>query len=98
MHKIFGEKENVKYIDREGAYLNLIKNDSISVIQTSKGYFLLGGGLENGESHIGCIKRECIEESRYDVCIKEKYVLKKHIASMIISDTFIQFKRIILEK
>lgn len=72
MHKVFGIKENVEYIDRKGAYLILIKNNSVGVIQTPKGYFLLGGGLENDESHIECIKRECIEESGYDVCVKEK--------------------------
>ncbi len=39
MHKIFGIKNNVDYIDREGAYLIPIQNDQVGVIQTSKGYF-----------------------------------------------------------
>lgn len=72
MHKIFGNKENVNYIDREGAYLIPVHDNQIGVIQTSKGYFLLGGGLENGESHNACIERECFEEAGYVVCIKEK--------------------------
>lgn len=72
MHKVFGIKENVDYMDREGAYLILIEDNCIGVIQTPKGYFLLGGGLKDGESHIECIKRECIEESGYDVYVKDK--------------------------
>ena len=72
MHKIFGIKENVEYTDRKGAYLILVKDNSIGVIQTPKGYFLISGGLEDGENHIECIKRECIEEAGYDVSIKEK--------------------------
>ncbi len=51
MHKIFGVKEKVEYTDREGAYLIPFRDNMVGVIQTSKGYFLLGGGLEAGESH-----------------------------------------------
>lgn len=71
MHKIFGIKENAEYIDREGAYLIPIRNNKIGVVKTPKGYFLLGGGLENGENYIDCIKRECIEEAGYIVSVKE---------------------------
>ena len=62
-HKIFGTKENVKYLDREGAYLIPIQDNKVGVIQTSKGYFFLGGGLKSGESHSACIERECMEEA-----------------------------------
>ena len=44
----------------------------VGVIQTSKGYFLLGGGLEAGESHSACINRECIEEAGYLSLVKEQ--------------------------
>ena len=63
MHKIFGIKESDEYIDREGAYLIPYRNNQIGVISTPKGYFFIGGGLENGESHSDCIKRECLEET-----------------------------------
>lgn len=63
MHRIFGIKENVEYFDREGAYLIAYRNNEIGVIKTPKGYFFLGGGLENGESHLECIERECLEET-----------------------------------
>ena len=72
MHKIFGTKEDASYLDREGAYIVPIKDDKIGVIKTPKGYFLLGGGIDKGESHKDAIKRECLEETGYTVNIKQK--------------------------
>ncbi len=72
MHKVFGIKENAVYLDREGAYLIPVHNNEIAVIKTAKGFFLLGGGLDENESHEDCIKRECIEETGYTAVIKEK--------------------------
>ena len=63
MHKIFGTKESVEYLDREGVYIIPFHHNKVGVVQTPKGYYFLGGGLENGESHLDCIKRECIEEA-----------------------------------
>ena len=70
MHKVFGKKENAEYADREGAYLIPYRNTQIAVVQTPKGYFFLGGGLENGESHLRCIERECLEEVGWLPCVK----------------------------
>lgn len=72
MHRIFGTKEKAEYLDREGAYLIPSRNNQVGVIQTPKGYFFLGGGLENGESHLACIERECLEEAGYLPCVKGK--------------------------
>ena len=72
MHKIFGIKENREYVDREGVYLIPIRNNQVGVIQTSKGYFFLGGGIENGENHIACIERECMEEAGCTCVIKKQ--------------------------
>ena len=72
MHRIFGIKENVEYVDREGAYLIPCRKNKIGVIQTPKGYFFLGGGLENGESHLECIERECLEESGCYPCVEDR--------------------------
>ena len=72
MHKCFGIIENAEYTDREGAYLIPFRGNMVGVIQTSKGYFLLGGGLEAGESHSACINRECIEEAGYLSLVKEQ--------------------------
>lgn len=72
MHKVFGIREDAEYTDREGAYFIPVNGDKVGVIRTPKGYFFLGGGIENGESHIACIERECVEEAGYTVTLKEK--------------------------
>ena len=72
MHKVFGTKVDVEYVDRAGAYLIPIRNNQVGIIQTSKGYFFLGGGLEDGESHMACLERECMEEAGYLPLVKEK--------------------------
>lgn len=72
MHKVFGEKEDVRYVDRKGAYLIAIKDNKVAVIKTQKGYFLLGGGMENDETDEACIIRECLEETGYTVKIRKK--------------------------
>ena len=72
MHKVFGWKENVFYTDRRGAYLIPVKDGQIGVVRTGRGYFLLGGGLENDECDEGCIARECMEEIGYRVLVKSK--------------------------
>ncbi len=72
MHKVFGTKENVVYKDREGAYLIPVQGNQVGIIQTPKGFFFLGGGLDSNESHIECIERECIEEAGYVVAVKDK--------------------------
>ena len=72
MQKIFGTRKDVTYTDREGAYLIPVRNNQIGVIQTPKGYFFLGGGLEKNETHTMCIERECLEEAGYTVKIEQK--------------------------
>lgn len=72
MHKVFGLKENEVYFDREGAYLIPVRENQVGIIRTPKGYFLIGGEIESGESHFDCIKRECMEESGYTASIISK--------------------------
>ena len=72
MHKIFGTKEDKEYKDRIGAYIIPVKGNEVGVVETPKGYFLLGGGLDADETDFHCIKRECLEESGYEVEIGEK--------------------------
>lgn len=72
MHKIFGTNEGVEYVHRKGAYLIPVKDHCIGIVQTPKGYFLLGGGMDNGETDTMCIMRECMEETGYSVLIKKK--------------------------
>ena len=72
MYKVFGIKENKEYNDREGAYVILVHGNQVGIVQTPKGFFFLGGGLESNESHIECIERECKEEAGCLVLIKDK--------------------------
>lgn len=67
----FGTKQySVDYIHRPGAYA-VIENDErrIAVIETSKGYFLPGGGIEIGESDVVALSREVLEETGRQVSI-----------------------------
>lgn len=57
------------YHDRVGAYLIAMRAGLIALIQTPRGYFLPGGGIEPGESPEACIRRELMEEAGYDVKI-----------------------------
>ena len=72
LHKVFGAKENAEYVDRKGAYLIPVKDDKVGIVKTPKGFFFLGGGIEKGESHNECIKRECLEEAGFEAAVGEK--------------------------
>jgi len=72
MHKVFSAKENVEYLHREGAYLIPCHGNRIGVVRTPKGYFFLGGGLEDGEEHMACLERECLEEAGCRPLVKGK--------------------------
>ena len=67
--------DGISYYDRVGAYLICIENNKLAVIRDTKGYFLPGGGIDENESFEECVKRECLEETGYSVCVD------KHICS-----------------
>ena len=70
MHKVFGVREKINYIDKAGVYLVPVKDGRVGVVKTSKGYFLLGGGLDSGESHEECIERMSGRNWMYCFCWK----------------------------
>ncbi|MBQ8077699.1 MAG: NUDIX domain-containing protein [Eubacterium sp.] len=70
--KTFGTKENADYYDRKGAYVIPIKDNKICIVNTPKGFFLIGGGMDTDESEMDCIIRDCFEETGCNVIIKGK--------------------------
>lgn len=78
LEKTFGTKEpGIEYRHRTGAYgIGFSSDGKIPVAKThlfngNVGYFLLGGGIENDESHYDCIIRETLEEAGLAVIPKE---------------------------
>lgn len=78
IEKTFGNKKiDVIYKERVGAYgIGFNSYGEIPVAMThlyngEKGYFLLGGGIENNEEHSDCIVRECLEEAGLRVLPKD---------------------------
>ncbi|MBR0443114.1 MAG: NUDIX domain-containing protein [Clostridia bacterium] len=70
--KTFGTPvPNAEYFHRVGAYLVIVRDDKLATVKIPKGYFLPGGGIEDGETHEECLLRECLEEIGYDVRIDE---------------------------
>jgi hypothetical protein len=69
----FGKAESEKIVPkREAAYGFLFNiNDEIAVVQTSRGYFLPGGGIEADESHVACLIREFQEELGYVIEVND---------------------------
>ena len=70
----FGNKQDgIDYLDRPGAYAVIESNDNqIAIIETSKGYFLPGGGIDANETDSDALKREILEEIGYQVAIVAK--------------------------
>ncbi len=74
-HKVFGApRPGTAYRDRPGAYgIAFDGQDRAAVVFCEGyGYFLLGGGIEPGESEADCIRREALEEVGYSVTVGQK--------------------------
>ena len=85
--KYVGEKQpNIEYRKRPGAYVILERdNDNkIGIIAVNEDYFLLGGGIEKGETQLEALKREALEESGYTLKdIKKFDEVGSYLYSMI---------------
>lgn len=87
---IFGEKlENIKYFERKAVYGIVINSETkIATIETPRGYFLPGGGVEKDESHVQCLEREFMEETGYEIEIGN-YIGKSSLYHMSKSNRYI---------
>jgi 8-oxo-dGTP diphosphatase len=69
----FGEKKvGVDYIERHGSYGVAIDKGKVLIEIARLGYFLPGGGLDSGETHIEALHREFMEETGYAILSAEK--------------------------
>ncbi|MEG2787823.1 MAG: NUDIX domain-containing protein [Romboutsia sp.] len=71
--KTFGNKlDNKQYNTRIGAYAIIFGGeDRVATVKTRKENFLIGGKIEDLETHESCIKRECLEETGFNIEVKE---------------------------
>lgn len=65
---IIGEKlENTKYDFRETCFGIYLQDGKMLLVKKNNQFSFIGGGIEEGETHEECLKREFIEESGYEL-------------------------------
>lgn len=65
---VIGEKiKDEKYDFRETCFGISMKNNKMLLVKKKGQYSFVGGGIEVGETHEECLKREFIEESGYEI-------------------------------
>ena len=89
---IIGKKDKERtYNFRETCFGIVVKNDTLYCTEKGNEISLIGGGVENGETHIECLKREfleeagCIIKSAEPLCIIDCYWItrdKKYMESL----------------
>jgi len=56
-----------RYVKRPGAYALIVRDDRLLMVDENSGWFLPGGGLEEGESFAEALRREMLEETGYRI-------------------------------
>jgi 8-oxo-dGTP diphosphatase len=69
----FGQKEEGWiYTDRPGAYALIVRDNKLLIVDENSGWFLPGGGLEEGESPVEALHREVLEETGFEIEAPER--------------------------
>lgn len=75
MEKItVGEKFESKFSFRETCFGIVRCDNKLLLVNKNNQYSLVGGGIEENETFLDCLKREFIEESGYDVVSSKELV------------------------
>ena len=69
-----GEKKDTKYGFRETCFGIVVENDKLMVVKKDGQLSLIGGGIDQNETHEQCIRREFLEESGYTISNKQEVV------------------------
>lgn len=64
---IIPKEDNIEYTTRKAVYAIIKKDDKIIIAKEGGDYFLIGGGIEQGESELEALERELIEETGYTI-------------------------------
>ena len=65
---VIGDKlEGKKYDFRETCFGICLKGGKMLLVKKKGQYSFIGGGIEKGETHQECLKREFIEESGFEI-------------------------------
>lgn len=73
----FGKKlDNIQYTDRYSVYALIFNEEgklATTYVKRKDAYFLPGGGIEQDEDGIQCVKRECWEEIGKEIDVKDYF-------------------------
>lgn len=76
----FGRKRDGRdYTVRPGAYALVIHEAKVLIVEENSGWFLPGGGLEDGESPVDALHREMLEETGYRIEAPSKLTLVRQL-------------------
>ena len=72
---VIGEKlQDKKYDFRETCFGICVKDGKMLLVKKKGQYSFVGGGIEQGETHEDCLRREFIEESGFELLETKPFV------------------------